>query len=87
MTLQQALQTNLTIEPGQKINTFGGWCRRDKVKLSGREIGKIQVRRSAGRTEILTFADNVFVVGHNVDWLVGLKGGHLGFNAAPARNL
>ncbi|HXG65618.1 MAG TPA: hypothetical protein VNO70_10955 [Blastocatellia bacterium] len=87
MTLLQAIRSNLTIEPGQKINTLGGWCRRDTVMIGGREIGKIQVRRRAGRTEIITLADNVFVMGHNVDWLVGLKGGHFGINSSPAANL
>ena len=35
MTLQQALRANVRIEPGQKIRTFGGWCRHDRVLPKG----------------------------------------------------
>src|SRR5436190_16543762 len=70
MTIQQAMKARLSIEPGRKVNTFGGWCRRDKVLLDGCEIGKIQTRRARSRTEVLTIAASGFVPGHNVDWLL-----------------
>jgi hypothetical protein len=70
MTIQQAIKARLSIEPGRKVNTFGGWCRRDRVLLEGYEIGKIQTRRAKSRTEVLTIAASGFVPGHNVDWLV-----------------
>jgi hypothetical protein len=70
MTLQQAIGANVTIKPGRKIRTLGGWCRQDKVLLDGLEIGKIQTRRGKTRTEILTVAGNVYVIGYDVDWLV-----------------
>ena len=70
MTIQQAIRARLRIEPGRKVRTFGGWCRRDRVLLDGFEIGKIQTRRGRSRTEIVTIASSGFVLGHNVDWLV-----------------
>ena len=70
MTIQQAIRARLRIEPGRKVRTFGGWCRRDRVLLDGYEIGKIQTRRAPTRTEILTIAASGFVPGHNVDWLL-----------------
>jgi hypothetical protein len=70
MTIQQAIRARLRIEPGRKVRTFGGWCRRDRVLLDGFEIGKIQTRRGRSRTEIVTIASSGFVPGHNVDWLV-----------------
>src|SRR3989442_7124167 len=74
MTIQQAIRSRLRIEPGRKVNTFGGWCRRDRVLLDGYEIGKIQTRRARSRTEIVTIASGGFVPGHNVDWLVAQAG-------------
>jgi len=70
MTIQQAISARLMIEPGRKVRTFGGWCRRDRVLLDGFEIGKIQTRRARSRTEIVTIAASGFVPGHNIDWLV-----------------
>lgn len=74
MTIQQAIRARLRIEPGRRVTTFGGWCRRDKVLLDGCEIGKIQTRRARSRTEVLTIAASGFVPGHNVDWLVAQAG-------------
>ena len=74
MTIQQAIKARLRIEPGRKVNTFGGWCRRDRVLLDGYEIGKIQTRRAPSRTEVLTIAASGFVPGHNIDWLVAQAG-------------
>lgn len=74
MTIQQAIKARLSIEPGRKVNTFGGWCRRDRVLLDGYEIGKIQTRRARSRTEVVTIAASGFVPGHNVDWLVAQAG-------------
>ena len=70
MTLQQAIRARLSIEPGRRVRTFGGWCRRDRVLLDGYEIGKIQTRRAKDRTEILTIGTSGFVPGHDVEWLV-----------------
>ena len=70
MTLQQAIRANVTIKPGRKVKTLGGWCRQDRVLLDGLEIGKVQTRRGRARTEILTVAGNVYVIGYDVDWLV-----------------
>jgi len=70
MTIQQAIRVRLRIEPGRRVRTFGGWCRRDRVLLDGYEIGKIQTRRARSRTEILTIAASGFVPGHNIDWLM-----------------
>src|SRR5713226_4378017 len=70
MTIQQAIRARLRIEPGRRVRTFGGWCRRDRVMLDGYEIGKIQTRRAPSRTEILTIAASGFVPGYNVDCLV-----------------
>ncbi|HXU39172.1 MAG TPA: hypothetical protein VN937_22650 [Blastocatellia bacterium] len=74
MTIQQAIRARLRIEPGRRVNTFGGWCRRDRVLLDGYEIGKIQTRRAPSRTEVLTIAASGFVPGHNIDWLVAQAG-------------
>ena len=76
MTLLQAMINKVRIKPGPKVVTMGGWCRHDKVLLDGHEIGRIQTRRGRGRTEILTIADNVYVLGHDVDWLVSHEVGH-----------
>jgi hypothetical protein len=74
MTIQQAIRAKLRIEPGRRVRTFGGWCRRDRVLLDGYEIGKIQTRRAKNRTEIVTIAASGFVPGHNVDWLLSQSG-------------
>src|SRR5262245_37119982 len=74
MTIQQAIKARLRIEPGPRVRTFGGWCRRDRVLLDGYEIGKIQTRRARSRTEIMTIASSGFVPGHDVDWLVAQAG-------------
>jgi hypothetical protein len=84
MTIQQAMRARLRIEPGRKVNTFGGWCRRDRVLLDGYEIGKIQTRRARSRTEVVTIALSGFVPGHNVDWLV-LQAGELPRGSAVSR--
>ena len=76
MTMQQAMRARLRIEPGRRVMTFGGWCRRDKVLLEGYEIGRIQTRRARSRTEILTIASSGFVPGHNVEWLMAQAGEH-----------
>jgi hypothetical protein len=70
MTLQQAVKTKVRIEPGRRVRTFGGWCRRDRVLLDGFEIGRIQIRRGRSRTEVMTIGAGGFVPGHDVDWLV-----------------
>ena len=41
MTLLQAIRANVRIAPGQKIRTFGGWYRHDRVLQNGCEIGRI----------------------------------------------
>ena len=84
MTIQQAMWARLRIEPGRKVRTFGGWCRRDRVLLDGFEIGKIQTRRAPSRTEIVTIAAGGFVPGHNVDWLV-LQASELPRSSAMSR--
>ncbi|HEX5735419.1 MAG TPA: hypothetical protein VF131_21490 [Blastocatellia bacterium] len=93
MTLLQALQVGVQIQPGHKIKTFGGWCRRDLVILNGYVIGTIQTRRGRSRTEVLTIAGNVYVLGHDIDWLVSRHradwrfrqtGVEYGLNAASA---
>jgi hypothetical protein len=84
MTLQQALEANIKIEPGPKVTTFSGWCRRDKVMVSGYEIGRIQTRRARGRTEIITIKDNLYIIGYNVDWLVQQEGDDYGANSSAA---
>jgi hypothetical protein len=72
VTLKQALDANVKIEPGHKVKTFGGWCRRDLVTIGGNVIGGIQTRRGrGGRAEVITFAGDSFLKGYNVDWLVG----------------
>ena len=70
MTLQQAIQANVRIEPGQKIRTFGGWCRHDRVLRNGCEIGRIQTRRGTDRIEVLTITGNIYTIGYDVEWLV-----------------
>jgi hypothetical protein len=70
MTLQQAIQSNVRIEPGQKVRTFGGWRRQDRVLHNGYEIGKIQTRRGRGRMEVITITGNVYTFGYDVDWLI-----------------
>ena len=84
MTIQQAIWARLRIEPGRKVRTFGGWCRRDRVLLDGFEIGKIQTRRAPSRTEIVTIAAGGFVPGHNVDWLI-LQASELPRSSAVSR--
>lgn len=74
MTIQEAVRSRLSIEPGRRVNTFGGWCRRDRVFLNGFEIGKIQTRRAKDRTEILTIGSAGFVPGHNIEWLISNVG-------------
>ena len=70
MTLSEALESNLTIAPGRLVKTFGGWCRHDKVLLDGIEIGRIQTRRAKNRTEFITLAGNVYILGYDVEWLI-----------------
>jgi hypothetical protein len=54
--------------------------------LDGHEIGKIQTRSGRGRTEVLTIAGNVYVMGHDIDWLVSHEGKD-GLNSATARSV
>jgi hypothetical protein len=84
MTLQQALRANIRIEPGQKVRTFSGWCRRDKVLIGGSEVGRIQTRRARGRTEIITIKDNLYIIGYDVDWLVQQERNDYGVNSSAA---
>jgi len=70
MTLNEALESNLKIAPGRRVKTFGGWCRHDKVLLDGIEIGRIQTRRAKNRTEFITLAGNVYILGYDVEWLI-----------------
>jgi len=70
MTLKQALNSNIRIEIGPKVITFGGWLRQDRVLLDGLEIGMIQTRRRKTRTEVLTIAGDLRVSGYDIDWLV-----------------
>ncbi|HJQ70635.1 MAG TPA: hypothetical protein VKA70_16780 [Blastocatellia bacterium] len=70
MTLLQALQAGVQIQPGPRIKTFGGWCRRDLVTLKGYVIGTVQTRRGRNRTEVITAAGNLYVLGHDIEWLV-----------------
>ena len=91
------MRTNVRIEPGRRVRTFGGWCRRDRVMLDGCEIGRIQIRRGRSRTEVMTIGAAGFVPGHNVDWLVSeaetrgvialrsAVGLRAGFNRLPAK--
>ena len=87
MTLQKALQSKVRIMPGRKVRTMGGWCRHDRVLLDGHEIGKIQTRRGRGRTEILTISGNIYIMGHDVDWLVNHEVLEDGFDSASARSV
>lgn len=73
MTVEEAIKANIKIEPGRKVETFGGWCRRDRVLLGGREIGRIQTRRARGCTELLTSAGNSHLPGYRIEWLVERK--------------
>jgi hypothetical protein len=84
MTLQQALWANVRIEPGQKVNTFNGWCRHDRVLIGGSEIGRIQTRRARGRSEVTTVKGNLYIMGYNVDWLVQQEGRGYGANSTAA---
>ena len=84
MTLQQAIQANVRIEPGQRIRTFGGWSRHDRVLLNGCEIGKIQTRRRRDRIEVLTITGNIFTPGYDVDWLVRQGENDYGANPSAA---
>lgn len=87
MTLQQAIQSNVRLQLGPKVSTFGGWCRHDKVFLDGQVIGRIQTRRGKGRFEIITIANNVYIPGYDIDWLVKREGRRDGFNPATARSI
>ena len=87
MTLLQAIHAKVRIKPGRKIRTMGGWCRHDRVLLDGHEIGKIQTRSGRGRTEVLTIAGNVYVMGHDIDWLVSHEVGENGINSTTARSV
>ena len=80
MTIRKAIEAGVKIKPGRKVKTFGGWCRRDSVLVEGREIGRIQTRRGRGRTEVLTVAGNLFVMGHDIGWLIDHDRQHI--NAA-----
>ncbi len=84
MTLQQAIQANVRIEPGQKIRTFGGWCRHDRVLQNGYEIGKIQTRRGRDRIEVITITGNTCAPGYDVDWLVARGETNYGANSSAA---
>jgi len=87
MTLQQAIESNVRIQPGRKVKTFGGWCRHDRVLLDGHEIGKIQTRRRRNQTEIITVARTTYVMGYDIDWLVEQKRGFYGIDSPPNGNL
>ena len=84
MTLQQAIQANVRIEPGQRIRTFGGWCRHDRVLQNGCEIGRIQTRRGRGRLEVVTIIGNVYTLGYDVDWLMQQGETDYGANSSAA---
>src|SRR5262245_61878106 len=71
MTLKQALLVRLTIKPGSRIRTSGGWIRSDRVLVAGREIGSIQTRRGCRSLEVITLAERRQIAGYDVDWLVG----------------
>ena len=84
MTLLQAIRANVRIAPGQKIRTFGGWCRHDRVLLNGEEIGRIQTRRGRNRIEVITIADNVYTMGYDIEWLVEQGSDSYGLNSTAA---
>jgi hypothetical protein len=70
MTLKQALGVRLTIAPGNRIRTPGGWVRSDRVLVGGCEIGSIQTRRGCQSLEVITLAGRGQIAGYDVDWLV-----------------
>ena len=87
MTVEQAIRAKLSIKQGQKIKTFGGWCRQDQVLLDGHVIGRIQTRHSRDRTENITIAGNVYMIGFDVDWLYQMNGGLDGTDSTPERGV
>jgi hypothetical protein len=70
MTIKQALNARLTIEPGDRVATPVGWVRSDRVLMCGREIGCIRTRRARGRIEVVTVAPGGETAGLNAEWLV-----------------
>jgi hypothetical protein len=87
MTLQQAMESNVRIQPGRKVKTFGGWCRHDRVLLDGHEIGKIQTRRRRNQTEIITVASSTYIMGYDIDWLVSRREDSNCVDSTSKRNL
>lgn len=73
MTLRQAIRDRVSIKPGHKVVSCGGWIRQDRVLVDGREIGSIRTRRGRGHLEVVTIAGNTYMSGYNVDWLVGRR--------------
>lgn len=74
-------ERGVTVETGAWVREFGRKWRHDIVRLNGREIGRIQVRRifrrgrMPERVECLTLApDGACVMGSNVDWLARRAG-------------
>jgi hypothetical protein len=66
---------------GEKVRTFGGWYRHDKVMLDGREIGRIQTRRRNKRTDTITLGPDPSgspnggaVLGSDIGWLLRIAG-------------
>jgi len=71
----------VTIVTGEKIRTFGGWYRHDKVMLGDREIGRIQTRRRNKRTDTITLGPDPSgspnggaVLGRDIGWLLRIAG-------------
>ncbi len=70
-TAQKLVERRYRIELGERIRTWGGWYRHDRVMLDGVCIGRIQVRRRNGRIDALT-ADtgSACVIGSDPEWLI-----------------
>ena len=67
------LGAEVTVTPGARVRTFGGWYRHDVVAVNGVVVGRIQTRRRNGRLSIITGHDasNTCVLGRDLAWLVG----------------
>ena len=75
------VRDRVKVVTGEKIRTWGGWYRHDKVMLDGREIGRIQVRRRNKRTETITLGPDPSgspnggaVLGSDIGWLLRIAG-------------
>lgn len=63
-------EVTVTMQYGEKIRTWGGWYKIDRIIVNGTDAGYIQTKRQNKRTTVHTGVGAYGVMGANVSWVV-----------------